>query len=662
MDLDYRRLFLLTGLLFIPTLVYADNDANRRITITEARAVYSEPDLGKNSKANEILIVKGHNLCDLRRNRIQVVTLGTKKSSDKLLVKTCIKNVDTTRNLDQLEAIIPENLPPASYLLTINNNVRAGNKDRKYYKNRKIRKKYKGDDRDYDDYDDDFIALFDFTYNSSLQLGLQVETAARIKADEVLHEQLADEASNRKAADESEVFARKSADQALAADLAAEAEARSFSDVILQANLYAEAQTRHIADTAETEARVAADLAEIAAREAADAQEAALRLAADLEETLARVAADESHSADISSNASAIADNASNIERVDSRVDTLEVFVNQLSDRVNTIAISVQGLQTNVQELDSRIQTNELALSNVHLQLDDLGSGLTALTADQESLHVELTALAQTHAFEIANINSELGDINTTLGSLSGEITDFAGQLSSQLASINQNAEQISKLNVDLNTTTTIANANLLSINALESRATDLQTQLDSQSDLLSAIVIQLNSHEEQIISLESLHPNAEYKFSNTAADDIEPEELANFFRSVQVTSSDYIFFEVDLGNNASGAWCSSRADWYINEYLSRYAGSSSARSGAWDKWYRDRGYNWKLTTAALANFYGAYCGAGIGSWCSEWGIGGKRLGVLPNRTDFGELFANGSGIGDLRIRIASTRLAACDF
>ena len=645
MDFNYCRAFLLIGFLFVTTTANADDDNNKQIIITEARAVYSESGPGEDSIGNEILVVKGHNLCDVKRNRTQIVTLGAKQYSNTLLINDCIKNIDPEKNLDQLEAVVPENLPSATYLLTLNNNVKIVNED---------------DDEDDEDDDDDedndgdsddkLIAIFDFTYNSSF-VDLDVESAARIKGDEVLHELISNETTARITADESEATARKSADEALADDLATEAAARSFSDVILQANIEAEAQTRQLADSAETEARIAADLAETAARKAADAQESAQRLAADLEEALARTAADESHSADI-------ANNALNIDRVDRRVDTLDAFVNKLSTRVDTIALSLEGLETDVQGLGNRIQTNELALKDVYFQLNDLDIGLTTLTEDQQAIRLELNALATTYAAEISNINSELVEIDNTLLNLNGKVIDLGNQLRLQLASIEQNANQIEQQGLKLNTTTLLANTNLLAINTLTSQTDDLKNQLEDQSALLSGIVAQLDIHENRISSLEIY----KYEFSNTSEDDIAPGALADFFRSVRVSSSDYIFFEVDTATPTSGAWCSMQADWYVNEYLNGYNTGSTLMSGNWQKWFRNVVGNWTTTTSGYSNRFGRSCGSLIGGWCSEWPIGDKTLGVIPGKTNDQELYASTFGTGTLRIRIAPTRFDACGF
>jgi hypothetical protein len=115
--------------------------------------------------------------------------------------------------------------------------------------------------------------------------------------------------------------------------------------------------------------------------------------------------------------------------------------------------------------------------------------------------------------------------------------------------------------------------------------------------------------------------------------------------------------------------WCSTRADFYRNNYLSFAPTGHAVYSGNWEKWFRAPGtgaWTGPVTTQQL-NYFGINCFESPFAWCSEAGLGG--IGpwiVLPANTDHCETFLFGPGCGDdtwvLTIRIAPTRVEACGF
>lgn len=158
--------------------------------------------------------------------------------------------------------------------------------------------------------------------------------------------------------------------------------------------------------------------------------------------------------------------------------------------------------------------------------------------------------------------------------------------------------------------------------------------------------------------------PVAVYTFVDTSAIDVTPTSLRDFFQANPTTSADYLFFEV-RGGSSGGAWCAQRADWYASNYVSLAGGSSTVTSGSWQKWHRSTSGSWTgPITSAHANYFGSGCASNAWNWCSEWGMGGRSLGVMPGRSG-GESYAGGfaSGAGwQFTLKIAKTRLDACGF
>lgn len=158
--------------------------------------------------------------------------------------------------------------------------------------------------------------------------------------------------------------------------------------------------------------------------------------------------------------------------------------------------------------------------------------------------------------------------------------------------------------------------------------------------------------------------PVAIFHFVDTTAIDLGPTALRDFFQANPVGSSDYIFFEV-RGGSSGGAWCAERADWYASNYVNFAGGSSNITSGSWQKWHRSTSGAWSgpVSTTHL-NYFGTGCASSAWNWCSEWGLGGRFLGVMPGRFG-GETYAgtfSGSGHWEFTLRLASDRFQACGF
>lgn len=158
------------------------------------------------------------------------------------------------------------------------------------------------------------------------------------------------------------------------------------------------------------------------------------------------------------------------------------------------------------------------------------------------------------------------------------------------------------------------------------------------------------------------------WSFTDTSGNDVTGAGLMSFFTGLgTVSTSDYIFFEVDGGSTTAydGAWCSQRADWYVSNYRSRAASGSSVTSGTWTKWHRGIGGSWSSSTAARSEIFGRNCDSVPYSWCSNWGGGGRYLAVMPDQSRSGESYASGWSSGRswrVTIRVGGTRRDACGF
>ena len=102
-----------------------------------------------------------------------------------------------------------------------------------------------------------------------------------------------------------------------------------------------------------------------------------------------------------------------------------------------------------------------------------------------------------------------------------------------------------------------------------------------------------------------------------------------------------------------------------MDNYVSSTPGSNSIDSGSWQKWSRNIGGAWSgATTAGSRNYFGRGCAGDDYDWCSEWGIGGKYLGIMPDYGS-GETYAQGFSSGQnwtLTIQVGASRDVTCGF
>ena len=165
--------------------------------------------------------------------------------------------------------------------------------------------------------------------------------------------------------------------------------------------------------------------------------------------------------------------------------------------------------------------------------------------------------------------------------------------------------------------------------------------------------------------------PVQTFTFTDTTSDDIEDEALLTFFQALgTVPSSYFLFFEVDDGVSSAssdGAWCAERADWYVDNYVNLAVVGQSLPSGSWQKWTRNIDGPWSSpSTQSRTNYFGRGCGGSNYDWCSEWGLNGKLLAIMPAQTasrgeSFSSSWSNGGG-WEVTIQVGSTRQATCGF
>jgi cysteine-rich repeat protein len=160
-----------------------------------------------------------------------------------------------------------------------------------------------------------------------------------------------------------------------------------------------------------------------------------------------------------------------------------------------------------------------------------------------------------------------------------------------------------------------------------------------------------------------------EFMFTDTPQDDIAATAVRDFFMSVpNPQPTTWIMFEV-LVAPSQGAWCATGADWYISQYLSLAQAGGNSQSGNWNKYVRNGGpmAQWSaVMNSPYTNYWGASCGSSAWDWCSEWGMGGLSLAVMPGSAgNNGECYDNGWSNGanwQARIRVGPSRMSACGF
>ena len=155
------------------------------------------------------------------------------------------------------------------------------------------------------------------------------------------------------------------------------------------------------------------------------------------------------------------------------------------------------------------------------------------------------------------------------------------------------------------------------------------------------------------------------FTFTETSGDDVSPTALFDFFSGLQsVSESDFIFFQVDTGDSAGGAWCASHANFYVSNYLAFAPGNGAVSSGNWEKFSRPSGGDWSgPDTAPFTNFFGLSCNSRAFDWCSEWGLGSRFLSILPAATDWESRGNTGiTGGAQIKVSVGPSRAAACGF
>jgi cysteine-rich repeat protein len=151
-----------------------------------------------------------------------------------------------------------------------------------------------------------------------------------------------------------------------------------------------------------------------------------------------------------------------------------------------------------------------------------------------------------------------------------------------------------------------------------------------------------------------------------SGVDDVPPNVFLDWFNTIQdADASDYLYVAVlGAGVPAPGAWCSSNADWYRTTYINAYGVNGSPASGNWDKWGSVDGINWSGTiNGAFTNYFGANCDGTLGSWCTEWGLNSRFVGLFPGQPaseSYASNFNNSNTT--VTIRLAPTRMLACGF
>lgn len=160
--------------------------------------------------------------------------------------------------------------------------------------------------------------------------------------------------------------------------------------------------------------------------------------------------------------------------------------------------------------------------------------------------------------------------------------------------------------------------------------------------------------------------PTATFQFVDTAADNVAPQALEEFFAALRLTASHWIHFSLGSSNPVSFEWCAQQANFYRDSYRSLAAGGGNAASGGWSVWHRTDSGAWiGPLVDNNVNYYGSQC-FGAYSWCSETGLAGRGPTVDPNHVVLCEardaFYGCGDGTWTLSISVGVDRLAACGF
>jgi subtilisin family serine protease len=158
----------------------------------------------------------------------------------------------------------------------------------------------------------------------------------------------------------------------------------------------------------------------------------------------------------------------------------------------------------------------------------------------------------------------------------------------------------------------------------------------------------------------------AVFAFLDTTGDDVGSTALEDFFNTHPADAGDFLFFSLGGPGVQDFSICAERADFYRDAYLANAAGSGTATSGGWSRWYLEEGGAVVgPITDPLDNYFGTACLEEY-SWCPESGLAGRQVAVLPVQTGDCESldFSTGCGAGawTLTIRIGPSRAATCGF
>lgn len=336
------------------------------------------------------------------------------------------------------------------------------------------------------------------------------------------------------------------------------------------------------------------------------------------------------------------------------------------TDTITALSVEVNHLQTQLETLGSQVDANTIAISGALAVIQGLEDGLNILSGEVATLRSNLYDLKFQHEADIANFQRQLDELRTQVGRLSAQLTDLANELAIKVAALEAAIAANSSDIQALTTSVAILSGHVSLVEAeitgLLSRIGLTEQQLVQQQTDLDVLTSALTDLSARLALLEQDGTADEFFLQDTPADDHQGEELADYFRSVNATADSYIYVEGIASQ--SGAWCSTNAAWYVENYLAHYNGSGTAlTSGNWQKWSTPLDGNWTATNASHRNYHSNPCDGTSGSWCSEWGIGGQYIAYLPNRYSNQEVYNSGStGNGSLRIRVSSTRSAACGF
>jgi len=148
--------------------------------------------------------------------------------------------------------------------------------------------------------------------------------------------------------------------------------------------------------------------------------------------------------------------------------------------------------------------------------------------------------------------------------------------------------------------------------------------------------------------------------------DDLAPNALDEIFTAHSALASDYIHFRLTSNSPAPFEWCAERADIYREAYIGLASSGGTMTGEGWSVWYRIANGEWIGPSPDYSvNYYGSRC-FGVGSWCSEVGVGGRAPSVDPGNENACEArdayYGCGDGSWTLELSYGPDRVAVCGF